>query len=67
MWSHNAGVDHQRTKHIDLKWHYVRAQHKAGAIKLVYCPTDDMVADLLTKYLAAARFELLRDMMVAVE
>ena len=67
VWSHNAGVDHQRTKHIDLKWHYVRAQHKAGAIKLVYCPTDDMVADLLTKYLAAERFELLRDMMVAVE
>ena len=66
VWSHNAGVDHQRTKHIDLKWHYVRAQHKAGAIKLVYCPTDEMVADLLTKYLAAPRFELLRDMMVAV-
>ena len=62
-WSRNP-VQHQRTKHIDLKYHFVRAKVKEGAVKLVHCPTEDEIADLLTKYLPAARFEKLRDMMV---
>ena len=65
-WSRNP-VDHQRSKHIDLRYHYVRAKVKDGDVKLVYCPTEDMVADLLTKYLAAPRFVRLRDMMVGVD
>ena len=65
-WSRNP-VDHQRSKHIDLRYHYVLAKVKDGDLKLVYCPTEDMVADLLTKYLAAPRFVRLRDMMVGVD
>ena len=65
-WSKNP-VDHQRAKHIDLKYHYVRAKVRAGEVKLVHCPTDEMMADLLTKYLSAPRFAYLRDKMLAVE
>ena len=60
-------VDHQRAKHIDLKYHYVRAKVRSGDIKLVHCETEEMMADLLTKYLAAPRFAYLRDKMPSVE
>ena len=60
-------VDHQRAKHIDLRYHYVRAKVKDGDIKLVYCETEEMMADLLTKYLSAPRFAYLRDKMLSVE
>ena len=65
-WSKNP-VDHQRAKHIDLRYHYVRAKVKDGDIKLVYCETEEMMADLLTKYLSAPRFAYLRDKMLSVE
>ena len=54
---------HGRAKHIDIKYHYVRDSVQAGKIKLVYCPTDDMVADILTKPLAADKHCKLRTMM----
>ena len=62
-WSKNP-VDHARAKHIDLKYHFIRAKVKDGDIKLVYCPTEEMMADILTKYLASPRFVYLRDKML---
>jgi hypothetical protein len=43
---------HQRTKHIDVKYHYIREERIKGVIRLWYCPTKDMAADGLTKPLA---------------
>jgi hypothetical protein len=40
---------HARTKHIDICYHFIRHEVETGAFKLIYCPTDDMVADILTK------------------
>lgn len=45
---------HQRTKHIDVKHHFIRGQVEKGSIELNYTPTDEMVADGLTKPLTAA-------------
>jgi hypothetical protein len=42
---------HARTKHIDIRYHFIRYVIDAGTIKLVYCSTDDMTADTLTKAL----------------
>ncbi len=42
---------HARTKHIDLRYHFIRQVTASGALHLVYCPTDDMTADILTKAL----------------
>jgi len=42
---------HARTKHIDIRFHFIRHSVETGAFKLIYCPTDDMVADILTKAL----------------
>ena len=49
-----------RTKHIDIKYHYVREAVQDGVISLQYCPTNDMIADLLTKGLSKEKFERFR-------
>jgi hypothetical protein len=46
---------HPRTKHIDVRYHWIRWVVEKGSIRLVYCPTDDMVADVLTKALPSAK------------
>jgi hypothetical protein len=46
---------HARTKHIDIRFHYIRWIIDEGKLKLVYCPTEDMVADTLTKPLPSAK------------
>jgi hypothetical protein len=46
---------HARTKHIDVRYHFIRWIIEKGAIRLIYCPTDDMVADTLTKALPSAK------------
>ena len=42
---------HARTKHIDIKYHFLREKVEEGVIELEYKPTDEMVADGLTKAL----------------
>ena len=41
---------HVRTKHIDLRYHFVRQTTASGALKLLYCPTEDMVEISLQKH-----------------
>ena len=53
-------VAHTRTKHINIRYHYVREALQNGAISIQYCPTNEMVADLLTKPLPKSQFEKLR-------
>ena len=53
----NHPVQHQRTKHIDIKHHFVRDAISNKEIKLNYLPTGDMPADLLTKNLAKSLFD----------
>ena len=52
---------HSRTKHIDIKFHHVRNAVAAKTIQLYYCPTNEMVADILTKGLPKPQFEKLRN------
>jgi len=46
---------HARTKHIDIQYHFIRECVENGVIKLQYCPTEDMVADGMTKALPKER------------
>ena len=39
-----------KTKHIDIRYHYSRDLAKLGSISIVWCPTVDMLADILTKF-----------------
>ena len=49
-----------RSKHIDLRHHVIRYHNKQGTICLSYCPTSEMIADMLTKCLALPAFQRLR-------
>lgn len=42
-------VHHQRSKHIDIKYHYVRSEVQRGFIKLEYIQSEDNIADIFTK------------------
>ena len=42
---------HARTKHIDIHYHFIQHVIAIGELKLHYCPTEDMVADIFTKAL----------------
>ena len=42
---------HQRTKHIDIRYHMIREHVASGAIQLKFVPTDEQEADILTKRL----------------
>ena len=53
---------HGRAKHIGIKFHYIREQVERGAVALKYCPSNDMIADMLTKGLARDQFYKLRKM-----
>ncbi len=46
---------HPRTKHIDVRFHFIRWVVEQEKLRLVYCPTADMVADTLTKVLPSAK------------
>jgi len=47
----------QRTKHIDIKYHFLKHEQKNGVVKFVYMPTEDNLADLFTKPLPIPRFK----------
>ena len=49
-------IDHKRTRHINVSYHFVRELIANGILTLTYLPTNEMVADGLTKALTPAKF-----------
>jgi len=50
---------HQRTKHIDIRHHFIKDLVLNDVLKLVFCNSENMVADLFTKSLPRTTFEKL--------
>ena len=50
-------VFNDRSKHIEIRYFYIRDMMQKGAIKLQYVSTDEQVADILTKPLSQVKFE----------
>ena len=55
----NNPVHHKRSKHIDVKYHYVRLEIQYAIIELTYVPTDKNVADVFTKPATRVRLDIL--------
>ena len=51
---------HGRSKHIDIKYHFIKEHCVDGCIQLIYCPTEEMKADMFTKPLYSTQFKKLR-------
>ena len=56
-------VLHGRSKHIDVKFHFLRDLTKAGTIELIYCRSEDQLADIFTKPLKLPSFLKLRELL----
>lgn len=56
-------IHHARIKHMEVKTYYVRENVDNERLKLVYCPTELMIADILTKALAKCDHERLVGLM----
>jgi hypothetical protein len=53
-------MHHDRSKHIDTKYHYIRECVKESKIEINYVCTDDQLADILTKSLGRLKFLKMR-------
>ena len=60
-------VFHDRSKHMEMRYHYLRDMVQRRAISLRYVPTDEQTADVLTKPLSKTKFEYFRDKLGPVE
>ena len=58
---------HDRSKHIEIRYFYIRDMMQKGAIKLQYVSTDEQVADMLMKPLSRVKFEYFRDKLGVVQ
>ena len=52
---------HDKSKHIEIQYFYIRDMIQKGAIKLHYVSTDEQVTDVLAKPLSRVKFEYFRD------
>ncbi|KAM1300483.1 hypothetical protein PS1_011811 [Malus domestica] len=53
-------VFHQRTRHINRKYHFIREALQQGSIDVKYCRSEEQLADIFTKALPKDRFNYLR-------
>jgi hypothetical protein len=53
-------VLHSRTKHIEVRYHFLRDNIENGNIDLIHVPTEKQLVDILTKPLDQATFPRLR-------
>jgi hypothetical protein len=53
-------VLHSRTKHIEVRYHFLRDNIEKGNIDLIHVPTEKQLADILTKPLDQATFARLQ-------
>nr|GEV68438.1 retrovirus-related Pol polyprotein from transposon TNT 1-94 [Tanacetum cinerariifolium] len=54
-------VQHSRTKHIDVRYHFIKEQVKNGIVELYFVQTEYQLADIFTKPLPRERFNFLID------
>ncbi|GJT66941.1 hypothetical protein Tco_1018421 [Tanacetum coccineum] len=55
---HN-NVQHSRSKHIDIRHHFIREQVEKGVVELYFVRTEYQLADIFTKALPRERFEFI--------
>jgi hypothetical protein len=56
-------VFHSRTKHIDIKYHFIRDRVAKGEFELKFCKTNDQLVDIFTKALPREKFHYMRKML----
>ena len=58
---------HDKSKHIEIMYHYIRDMVQMGAVKLQYVATDEQIVDVLTKPPSRVKFAYFRDKLGVVQ
>ena len=64
--SENSVFD-DRSKHIDIRYHFIRDMVQRGSVRLHHIGTNEQVADILTKLLGKVKFLTFRENLGIVE
>ncbi|UYV76233.1 hypothetical protein LAZ67_13003122 [Cordylochernes scorpioides] len=56
-------VFHKRTKHIDVRYHFIRSKHEEGELKVHHVCSSEQLADIMTKPLPRNKFHYLRGLL----
>ena len=54
-------IFHDRSKHIEIRYHFIRDYIQRGAVTLQYISTDELVTNILTKSLGRGKFVFFKD------
>ena len=60
----NGAPTSERSRHVNIKFFFAKDRVASGEIKVEYCPTEDMLADLFTKPLQGELFRKLRALLL---
>jgi hypothetical protein len=58
---------HDRSKHIEIIYHFIKGRVQKGVVKLQYNCTDENIANILTKSLVKGQFFYFKDKLGVVE
>ncbi len=61
----NNPINHQRTKHIDVQFHFIREKIKSKEINIKHTSTGEQLADSMTKGLGRNLFSIFFDKIIS--
>ena len=54
-------IKQQRTKHVDIKYHFIRDEIAKGAVCMSYIPSDSNLADIFTKPMSSSKLKMFKN------
>ena len=54
-------ISNNRSKHIDIKFHFIREKYTMGLIDLTYVPSNDKIADVMTRPVSRIKLNEFKD------
>jgi hypothetical protein len=60
------GLSTKRTRHMNIRYFFIKDQVDSKRVKIEHCPTGDMLADFFTKPLQGLQFRKLRDQIMNI-
>jgi hypothetical protein len=65
--SNGKGSSSKRTKHINIKFFFIKDRVDSGEVRLEHCPTEEMVGDFFTKPLQGSLFLKFRNIIMNIK